>query len=449
MDIFADRKFLDSVHSNNLTSVEGKLADIKVDSQGKSIYVNFDGATSLNYKGRALPGQGVAQHAHGFSSPIGRLKKYPNKSLEDLTTTELNNLGIKNGKKTTLEYSSGISVEGTVTGITRKGNKNVILTFEQATVKDANGLILFDPTWGTYDMLVIDNLILGNHHKRSLLRKKNDFSLSKLDLEESVNLKLIASETSLVIDYFDSIFKNKVKLKMSNDQINLDLKKLKIESLTDDEVQFLYSFQKTLDSLAANPQKHNEIINQFTGNFRYSRLTLPESKRLFIPDSYQDFLKINNYKKADGSPGKGWKKIELKESLFVRPGGDRVSYRGPNGLLVLESIDVNKRLKNIEVMVLRDTKKPEKGVAFFAYETKGSKRVTGNLSDDSRVFFNGKEVKSKVNSTKGCISCHRSGAASFRKSIPAVMPTLTKSSIHPNIVSDPHPSSTYLEELLP
>ena len=167
-DIFLEQKYLDSVYASRSISIDGQLSDIKLSPSKKPYYINFEGPTSLKFKNKVLPDQGVNQHAHGFSSPIGKLKNVK-KKLENLSPEELEQLGIIINNRVVLNYKSGVTVTGELTGVSRREGKVVLLTFEQATVKDAKNNILFDPSWGTYDMLVIDNLMATEYYKKILL----------------------------------------------------------------------------------------------------------------------------------------------------------------------------------------------------------------------------------------------------------------------------------------
>ncbi|MGK0367762.1 MAG: phenylalanine-4-hydroxylase [Thermoproteota archaeon] len=167
----ATQKILNDNLDKNLTltsssgvQIEGKFSNLHLGANKEPIYFNFDGATNIRYKNEILPGQGIEQHAHGFSSPIGELVN-SSKALEDLSKVELKELGIEVNKTASLKYKSGVSVVGDVTGITKKDGKNIIITFENATVKNPQGETLFAPDWGTYDMTVLDHFKLDNLSK--------------------------------------------------------------------------------------------------------------------------------------------------------------------------------------------------------------------------------------------------------------------------------------------
>jgi hypothetical protein len=134
--------------------IEGNLVKTLKDSEGRIIYFNTDGPTKLKYLSKVLEGQDVAQHPHGFGSPVGNIKE-AFKPLEDLTQQELKNLNLIEGERVLLNYVSGVQVDGQLTGIVRKDGKILIMTFEDATVYAPDGTKLFEPEWGPFDMTVL------------------------------------------------------------------------------------------------------------------------------------------------------------------------------------------------------------------------------------------------------------------------------------------------------
>jgi len=106
------------------------------------IYLHAKGPCALAYKDKQIEGHGRDYHREGFGSPIGNWKP-----------TE-----IKAGKKTRLEFESGITVEGTLDKSVLCEGKEVVMTFSNCTVKYGDR-VLFDPSWGTYDMAIGDRIV--------------------------------------------------------------------------------------------------------------------------------------------------------------------------------------------------------------------------------------------------------------------------------------------------
>jgi phenylalanine-4-hydroxylase len=106
------------------------------------IYLHAKGPSALAFKDKELPGHGRDYHKEGFGSPIGNWKP-----------TE-----IKAGKKAKLEFESGITVEGKIDKLFERDGKLVVITFSNCTAKFGDR-VLFDPSWGNYDMAVGDKIV--------------------------------------------------------------------------------------------------------------------------------------------------------------------------------------------------------------------------------------------------------------------------------------------------
>ena len=117
--------------------VSGIFDEVVIDENNSPIYLRTSGKTALAFRNKELEGHGVDYHKDGFGSPIGKWKE-----------TE-----IAEGKKTKLEFESGVVVEGKIDKILRHDGKLLLITFSDCTVKHGDR-VLFDPAWGTFDMAV-------------------------------------------------------------------------------------------------------------------------------------------------------------------------------------------------------------------------------------------------------------------------------------------------------
>src|SRR6202043_2352190 len=105
------------------------------------MYLHTKGPSALAFENKELEGHGRDYHKDGFGSPIGNWKP-----------TDL-----KEGKKTKLEFESGVTVEGKIDKLVNRDGKLLVITFSNCTAKYGDR-ILFDPAWGTYDMAVGDRI---------------------------------------------------------------------------------------------------------------------------------------------------------------------------------------------------------------------------------------------------------------------------------------------------
>jgi phenylalanine-4-hydroxylase len=133
--------------------VSGIFDELLCDAVGNPVYLRTSGPTQLAYREREIIGHGVACHSEGFGSPIGYLKDF-SRCLSEYTIDELKAHDIVMGRRVTLEYLSGVTVEGVLREVHRQDHRNLLLVFTECTVIDLRGRVLFDPAWGTYDLAV-------------------------------------------------------------------------------------------------------------------------------------------------------------------------------------------------------------------------------------------------------------------------------------------------------
>lgn len=149
------------IDSGNLGTIElstgiqisGLFEGFIKDDRGELAYIQTSGPTALSNRDKELIGHGIEHHKDGFGCPIGYLKGR-NLPIEDMTPRDLDAYGIYEGKIATLEFESGVVVEGrVVTGTRDLQGKIILITFDDCSVtyKDR---VLFKPEWGAYDMAI-------------------------------------------------------------------------------------------------------------------------------------------------------------------------------------------------------------------------------------------------------------------------------------------------------
>lgn len=122
--------------------VAGMFTEVLTDSNNEPIYLRSTGPSALAYENKELPGHGRDYHKDGFGSPIGPWRE-----------TDL-----REGKTARLEFHSGIIVEGKVEKLLRRDDRLLLVSFSNCTAK-LGDRVLFDPSWGTYDMAVGDKIV--------------------------------------------------------------------------------------------------------------------------------------------------------------------------------------------------------------------------------------------------------------------------------------------------
>jgi phenylalanine-4-hydroxylase len=143
-----------SVNTAELNSgiqISGEIRDALTDSDGRVAYLQVQGPTQLSFQDKELKGHDKAYHAHGFGTPVGFLKQFPAKCPSTLSADEWKQIGAQDGQALNLEFTSGVTVKGLLKSRLQKETRTLVLVLENATAQ-WNGKILFDPSWGTFDM---------------------------------------------------------------------------------------------------------------------------------------------------------------------------------------------------------------------------------------------------------------------------------------------------------
>ncbi len=132
--------------------VSGVVTEVLADENGAPVYLRTTGPSALAFAEKELAGHGRDYHAEGFGAPIGRWRN-TSAAPETLSDDQLRSIGIDEGKEATITFESGVVVSGRVEKILRQNGKLVLITFSNCSAK-LGDRILFDPSWGTYDMAV-------------------------------------------------------------------------------------------------------------------------------------------------------------------------------------------------------------------------------------------------------------------------------------------------------
>jgi phenylalanine-4-hydroxylase len=146
-----------AVYSSGL-QVTGVFSDMGMNQRDELTFIKTTGPSALAVGDKQLEGHSKRYHKDGFSSPVGKLKDtvIP---LEDFNDDDLRAIAVEEGKTASLIFDSGILVNGTVKSVNRAADKIILIAFDNCTVKEGNGNILFQPEWGTYDMAVGEKII--------------------------------------------------------------------------------------------------------------------------------------------------------------------------------------------------------------------------------------------------------------------------------------------------
>ena len=149
------------VNSKNIGTIElstgiqisGVFTRVIKHKNNQVAYFQTSGPTALSSRDKELIGHGVAHHKNGFGSPIGKLKGI-NLQIEDMSPRDLKAYGIYEGEFIKLEFESGVKIQGkAITGTRDLSGKILLISFTDCTVTYRDQ-VLFDPSWGIYDMAI-------------------------------------------------------------------------------------------------------------------------------------------------------------------------------------------------------------------------------------------------------------------------------------------------------
>ncbi|MDQ0971024.1 phenylalanine-4-hydroxylase [Neobacillus niacini] len=210
-----------TIEYNSGLQVTGTLGNIMKDDKGEAIYIQTEGPSALAYQNNELPGHGKTTHHDGFGAPIGKIAKSI-KAIEQLTNEELKGIGVEIGKKSTIEYESGVKVVGTPQQFYRKDGKLLLISFKDCTVS-LKEQTLFHRDWGTYDLAVGDRIT-------SVFAGAADSEQFYADLEEVETKPLVRRELSQLEQLYGKVRNIREKQNDDVEQVLLEV----ISNLTTD-----------------------------------------------------------------------------------------------------------------------------------------------------------------------------------------------------------------------
>jgi phenylalanine-4-hydroxylase len=176
---------VNSVEFNSGVQMSGQLVEAIVGEDNKTpIYLRFTGPCQVAYDSIELPGHDRNYHNQGFGTPVGYLKDRPLDCLCFATDKELKALGLGSAKPCVLEFQSGVRVEGILKKAIQRDGKLILLSFEDCQVTYL-GRLLFEKSWGTYDMCVGSQVtsVFGGAADREAFGNTDDFEAVKIPIK--------------------------------------------------------------------------------------------------------------------------------------------------------------------------------------------------------------------------------------------------------------------------
>ena len=140
-------KALITVELDTGVQVSGVLTEFKKSNKGEPTFIKFSGPTQISFRDQEIHGQGADYHREGFSSP-----------LAEITQDQAAQLALKMGESVQLDFESGISLSGKLKGVVSKERRPIILTFQDCKIIQGDE-VLFQPEWGTFDLVCGKNVV--------------------------------------------------------------------------------------------------------------------------------------------------------------------------------------------------------------------------------------------------------------------------------------------------
>ncbi|MGE4133597.1 MAG: aromatic amino acid hydroxylase [Bdellovibrionales bacterium] len=167
---------VNSVELDTGIQISGVIKAFLVDDEGSPAYLQFEGPSQLSYERRELNGQGRSRHAHGYSTPVGPLK---NSDLEQLAKNA------RVGHELDLQYQSGVHVQGRVSATLHRDGRLIMVTLQNCRVLRGSQ-VLFDPSWGEYDMAIGESVrkVFGGAADREAYGDSEDFVAARVPMKD-------------------------------------------------------------------------------------------------------------------------------------------------------------------------------------------------------------------------------------------------------------------------
>jgi phenylalanine-4-hydroxylase len=130
--------------------VSGVLSDLMIVDSSELAYIKYTGLVQLCYDNNEISGHSVDYHSDGFGALVGKISNI-GKSLNQLSRTDLQELGIFDENRVNIDFSNGIKISGTVIKTRYNNARPLLISLEDCSVT-LNDKFLFRPEWGVYDL---------------------------------------------------------------------------------------------------------------------------------------------------------------------------------------------------------------------------------------------------------------------------------------------------------
>ncbi|GAB1308363.1 aromatic amino acid hydroxylase [Urechidicola sp. KH5] len=260
-----DSKNLGTVELSTGLQISGVFTNV-ISFENKPIYMQTTGKSALASRDKELIGHGTNYHADGFGSPIGKLEGI-NLAIEDMSPRDLQVYGIFEGEKTTLQFEGGVKVEGTIiTGIRDLKGKILLISFKDCKVTYQDQ-ILFDPSWGIYDMAVGKEVTFAYAGPAAPESFDNVFELPK----EKTHKISYSKEDLILHGYYDEVRKMRSSKDVSIERLS-EIESHLHSNYSNEWLLFLEMYELLYESNSELREKLLIHLNSLKTNTTFNKL---------------------------------------------------------------------------------------------------------------------------------------------------------------------------------
>ena len=150
-----ESKTVCTVELNSKMQISG-IINKYINNNGEPSYIQLNGPVQLCRFNNQIDKHGGEYHANGYGTAIGKVKDF-NKSIYDFNDDDISKLNLHKDKRIKIYFESNIIIKGLITNIIERNGRILLVSFSECEVKYKNE-ILFNPSWGTYDMVCGDQI---------------------------------------------------------------------------------------------------------------------------------------------------------------------------------------------------------------------------------------------------------------------------------------------------
>ncbi len=156
--------------------LSGVVERFIVSRKGDVEFLKLAGPSQLAIADHELEGHGPSYHSQGYSTPLGPIAGL-GKTVAELSRKELEGLGFTGSSVGTLEFASGIVLQGVLKSCVERDGNIRVATFDQCRIARGNE-IFYRPEWGTFDLAagsVVASVFGGAADRGAYLRGTGGF----------------------------------------------------------------------------------------------------------------------------------------------------------------------------------------------------------------------------------------------------------------------------------